>query len=185
MPPEPDNWINRVFDWLDEILSRLQRRCPKCDGALHRTFSFLDKVALYIPIPHTIYATHECDECHAHFRSYRTLTDLFLEASWVGCLLYLGEWKPLALACTITWLITYSLAKDAVSRGMTDTLCAGLLTGVLWVLALVFGNKAFGNFFHEHAVAASPIFVCLLFTPVGIVLVLDRYTNFGLEELEN
>lgn len=185
MTPDPANWINRVFEWLDDILARLQRRCPKCGGSLYRVFSFWDKIALYFPLPHTIYAKHECDDCHARFRSYRTLTDVFLEAAWLGALIYLGEFRMLALACTITWFVVCGLMNKNASRGMTDTLCAGLLTGVLWALALVFGNKAIGQYFHDHTVVTFVPFVLVLFVPVGIVLVLDRYTNFELKEIED
>lgn len=182
--PEPDHWINRMFDRLDEMLARLQRHCPKCGGDLYRVFSFWDKIALYFPLPHTLYAKHTCDRCHRRFRSYRTLTDVFLEAAWIGALLYLGEFRLLALACTITWLVVNGVMDKNVSRGMSDTLCAGLLTGILWALALVFGNKHIGQFFHDHTVLVFVPFVLVLFFPVGIVLVLDRYTNFNLEEID-
>jgi hypothetical protein len=181
MKREVDNWINRVFDGIDAALRRLQKHCPKCGGDLHRKFSLLDRLGLYVPLPHTVYATHQCDRCHALFRSFRSLTDLFLEAAWVSALLYLGEWRPIALACPITWLAVTYVMKDSGNSGY-DTIAAGVLTGVLWLLALVFGNETFRDFFMHHSVIAMPVTVCMLFLPVVIVLVLDRYTTFHLEE---
>src|SRR5437867_4392329 len=102
----PAGWFERYWNSLDDGIRHLQRRCPKCGGELYRRFSFADKIGLFLPFPHTIYARHQCEKCHTWFRSYRTFTDLFLEAAWTSGFAYLGEWKPLALVCPITWLIT-------------------------------------------------------------------------------
>jgi hypothetical protein len=176
-----DHWIDRVFNRIDALLQRLQRHCPKCGGDLHRKFSLLDRIALYLPIPHTLHAAHQCDRCGARFRSWRSLTDLFLEVAWVSALLYLGQWRLLALACPLTWLAVAYILKDSGNSGY-DTIAAGTLTGVLWLLALVFGNPAFREFFFHHSIAVMPVMVFMLFLPVAIVLVLDRYTTFQLEE---
>jgi hypothetical protein len=106
---------------------------------------------------------------------------LFLEAAWLSALLFLGEWKPIALACPITWLVVTYLWKDNQDSSH-DTIAAGVLTGILWLLALVFGNQTFRDFFMNHSVAVMPVVICILFLPVCAVLVLDRYTNFRLRE---
>jgi len=176
------SWFDRLFEKLDAALRRLQRHCPKCGGELHRRFTFLDKIGLYVPLPHTIHAKHECKDCHARFRSFRSLTDLFLELGWLSGLYVLAEFWPLALAGTITWLIISSLLKGSVSRGEADTLAAGIIVGIVWMLALVFGDLERGNYLMSHPAIMVPIMIFLLFGPVWVVLVLDRYTNFHLEE---
>ena len=149
-------WVERACDAVDALLHHLQRHCPKCGGDLYRRFSRLDRIGLYLPLPHTIYATHQCDHCHARFRSLRSLTDLFLEAAWISALLLLGQWRPIALACPITWLVVTYWLKDSGISGH-DTITAGVLTGVLWLLALVFGNEPFRDFFMNHTVAVLPV----------------------------
>ena len=182
MKPAAGRWINRVFDAVDALLRRLQRHCPKCGGDLYRKFSLLDKTGLFLPLPHTIYATHRCDGCQARFRSFRSLTDLFLEAAWVSALLFLGEWRLIALSCPITWLVVAYWMKESGDTSY-DTIAAGALTGVLWLLALVFGNEPFRIFFMNRSMAlVVPVVLCLVLLPVAVVLVLDRYTNFQLQE---
>jgi hypothetical protein len=176
-----DSWFDRLEEGIDAVLHRLQRHCPKCGGCLHRKFSLLDKIGLYIPLPHTIYAKHQCDACHTRFRSFRSLTDLFLEAAWFSALLFLGEYRFIALACPITWLVTSYLMKDSKDSSY-DTIVAGMLTGILWLLALVFGNEPFRNFFFNHSIGAFFALLLMIFTPICVVLALDRYTSFQLRE---
>ena len=78
----------RVLDGMFAIYQRIfglkfERVEPpyKWTGDLHRKFSLLNRIGLYLPLPHAIHATHECDRCHTRFRSFRNLTDLFLQAA--------------------------------------------------------------------------------------------------------
>jgi hypothetical protein len=178
------NWLEIAFDKLDASFARLTRPCPKCGGQLHRTFSLLDKLGLFIPLPHTIYARHQCEQCKTRFRSYRTLTDLFLEGSWVAACAYLGEFRLLALACPATWLICSRLVKDTWTEG-ADTVAAGVLTGVLWLLSLVFGGGMRHAYLLEHNVLMFLLTALLVLGPVWLVLFLDKYTTFGLVECED
>jgi hypothetical protein len=182
MTSEPDNWLNRLSEKIDDALHQLQRHCPKCGGELHRRFSAFDKIGLYLPLPHTIYAKHECERCHTHFRSFRSLTDLFLEAGWVSALFILGEWWAFALAGTITWLILWLFVRDTMSRGEADTVAAGVVMGVVWLLALVFGDLERGRYLTSHPGVMFPLTIFLVLAPTWTVLVLDRYTNFNLKE---
>jgi hypothetical protein len=162
----------------------LIRRCPKCGGQLHRCFSFLDKMGLFIPLPHTIYARHQCEKCAARFRSYRSLTDLFLELSWFSAGVYLGEFRLLALTCPLTWLIASRVMGKSNWDAGNDTIAAGILTGILWFLALIFGGGMRYGHLINHPLLAVPLLCLFIFAPIGIVLVLDRYTTFGLTELD-
>jgi len=184
MKPRKTNWLTRLSDLVDKGLGRLQRRCPKCQGNLHREFSILDKVGLYFPIPHTVHAHHQCARCHARFRSYRTLTDVFLTIAWVSGLVVLGDYWPLALAGTIAWLGTWHFMKGSASRGEADTVSAGVVIAILWVLALVFGDLDRGTYLTEHRLILAAILLVLTVAFVWMVLVLDRYTNFGLKEVD-
>src|SRR5437773_10907466 len=105
MQPNTGSRFDKFCQHMDAALARLQRRCPKCGGGLYRKFSILDKIGLYVPIPHTIYARHQCEQCRTCYRSFRSGTDLFLEISWLSALYLLGELKPLALGCTLTWVV--------------------------------------------------------------------------------
>ena len=180
----PDNWFNRLCDRADVWLHHLERRCPKCGGELHRKFSVLDKIGLYFPVPHTIYAKHICDKCHAKFRSFRGLTDLFLEAGWLAALFILGEWWAFALAGTIAWLIVSSSFKRDAPSGGNDTVGAGVVLGVVWALAMVFGDEERGKYLMSHQVVFFPMQLFFVFAPVCVVLILDRYTYFRLIPLK-
>jgi uncharacterized protein (DUF983 family) len=164
---------------LNRIETALTRRCPNCGGELYRTFSILDKIGLYIPLPHTIYAMHQCERCGTRYRSFRSGTDLFLEVSWLSALLVLGEFKPFALACTATWLVVSVWLKG---EACVDTVAAGVLVGVLWVTAWVFSSPARGDYFSAHPIIMVPTLAVCTLVPVALVLVLDRYTTFGLRE---
>jgi hypothetical protein len=183
MRTEPDHWFSRFCDRVEAELSRLQRHCPKCGGALHRRFSILDKIGLYVPLPHTVYARHECEACHARFRSFRSLTDLFLEAGWLSGLYFLGEFRPLAMAGTITWLVVAIPLKGSLPRGETDTVTAGVVTGIVWLLALVFGDLKRGDYLTRHPLVLFLLTLLFVFGSVWVVLFLDRYTNFRLKEV--
>jgi|GEM_PF-6542438 len=180
----PDNWFNRLCDKADDGLHHLERRCPKCGGALYRQYSVLDKIGLYFPLPHTIYAKHICDGCHAKFRSFRGLTDLFLTVGWLTALFILGEWWPFALAGTIIWLIVSSSFRRGVLAGDMNTVGAGVVLGIVVALALVFGDEERGKYLMSHLAVFFPLLVFLVLAPVCVVLILDRYTYFRLEALE-
>jgi hypothetical protein len=188
MENEPDNWINRTCDKFaakaDVWLHRLERHCPQCGGELQRQYTFLDKVGLYFPLPHTIYAKHTCDKCHARFRSFRGLTDLFLEAGWLSALFILGEWWAFALVGTLTWLIVSSSFKRERLNGSMDSIGAGVVLGVVLALALVFGDEERGKYLMSHFVLFFFILMFLVLAPVCVVLILDRYTYFQLKPLE-
>jgi hypothetical protein len=181
MTPEPDNRFNQFCDKADLWLQRLERRCPKCGGTLYRKYSVLDKIGLYFPLPHTIYAKHICEKCHAKFRSYRGLTDLFLEAGWISSLFILGQWWPLALAGTVTWLIVSSWFRRDILSGDMDAVGAGVILGIVLALALVFGDEERGKFLMDHQIVFFPLLAFLVLAPVCVVLILDRYTYFRLE----
>jgi hypothetical protein len=174
-------WINGAFDRADGLLARLQRHCPRCGGGLERQFSLLDKIGLHLPLPHTIHARHECEQCHARFVSYRPLTDFYLEASWTAAVFLMGELWPIALACPLTWLIASRWCR---SRGLgnQDTILAGCVTAILWILVLVFGDLERGRRLLEHAIVMMPLIILALFVSLGMVLVLDRYTTLGSHE---
>ena len=178
---EPDNWFNGLCDKADVWLHHLERRCPQCGGALYRKYSVLDKIGLYIPLPHTIYAKHICDKCHAKYRSFRGLTDLFLAVGWITTLFILGEWWPFALAGTTTWLIVSSSFRRDTPNGSMDTIAAGVVLGIVIALALVFGDEERGKYLMNHLIVFFPLLLFLIFTPVCVVLILDRYTYFRLE----
>ncbi|HSU54180.1 MAG TPA: hypothetical protein VLT36_08995 [Candidatus Dormibacteraeota bacterium] len=178
------NWFDTAFEKIDQSLAHLGRRCPKCGGALHRRFSLLDKLGLFLPIPHTIYAHHQCELCKTKFRSYRNLTDVLLEASWVGACAYLGDFKLFALVCPLTWLICSGMGKNNWSQG-TDTIMAAVLTGILWLLALVFGGDSKHSYLMEHNVVMFLATFLFVIAPIWVVLVLDKYTTFGLAEEED
>jgi len=110
------------------------------------------------------------------------LTDLFLEVGWISGLFIMGEYWPLAFAGTFTWLIISFLMNSTTSRGEADTLAAGVVTGIVWLLALVFGDMERGEYLMNHTVIMVPTMIFLLFGPTWIVLILDRYTNFRLRE---
>lgn len=188
MENEPDNWINRAGDRLtakaDKWLHHLERRCPKCGGELQRNYSFLDKVGLYLPLPHTLHAKHLCDKCGARYRSFRGLTDLFLEAGWLSALFILGEWWAFALAGTLAWLIVSSSFKGNKANGSMDSVGAGVVLGVVLSLALVFGDEQRGKFLMSHLVLFFATLLFLIFGSVCVVLILDRYTYFRLTPLE-
>jgi hypothetical protein len=184
MTTGPAHWINKLFEMADAGLQKLNRPCPKCGGSLHRRFSLLDKIGLYFPLPHTIYAKHECEQCHAHFRSYRCLTDLFLEAGWLLGLYSLGRYWPLALAGTVTWMVAWFFAGREASRGEFDTVGAGIVLGIVWMLALMFGDMKRGAYLESHSVIMFLLMTFLVIVPPLIVLFLDRYTNFHLEECD-
>lgn len=175
-------WTDSMFNRADATLARLQCRCPKCGGNLDRKFSLLDKVALYIPLPHTIYAYHECERCHTRFRSFLPLTDFYLEGSWSAATFFMGELWPIALACPLTWLVCSWWFKREQLSG-TDTTIAGAITAILWVLALVFGNLDRGGRMLQHPVMMMALTAAVLFTSVGLVLVLNRHTTFKLQEI--
>ena len=181
MRDERDNWFGRLCDKADVWLDHLERRCPKCGGTLYREYSVLDKIGLYFPLPHTIYAKHVCDKCHLRFRSFRGLADLFLEAGWLTALFILGHWWPFALAGTITWLIVGSLFRRDAPNGNTDAIGAGVVLGIVLALALVFGDEERGNFLMSHLIVFFPLLIFLVFAPVCVVLILARYTYFRLE----
>jgi hypothetical protein len=189
MGNEPDNWINRWGDKFeakaDRWLHHLERRCPKCGGELHRKYTFLDKLGLYFPLPHTIYARHLCDKCGAMFRSYCGLTDLFLEAGWLSALFILGEWWAFALAGTLTWLIISSSIRGRQPNGSMDSISAGVILGIVLALALVFGDDARGQFLMNHFILFFFVLLFLVLAPVCVVLILDRYTYFQLKPLEH
>jgi len=171
-----------MFNRADAALARLQCRCPNCGGGLDRKFSLLDKVALYIPLPHTIYAHHECEGCHARFRSFLPLTDFYLEGSWSAATFFMGELWPIALACPLTWVIVSWWSKRE-QLGAADTTMAGVTTGILWTLALVFGNLDRGGRMLQHPVMMMTLTAAVLFASAGLVLVLDRHTTFNLREV--
>lgn len=177
MTTGPNQWPDRLFEKVDAGLRKLERHCPKCGGILHRRFSFLDKVGLYLPLPHTIYAKHVCEKCHTRFRSFRSLTDLFLEAGWLSALYFLGKYWPMALAGTLTWII--------VSGGMYDTVGAGMILGIVWMLALMFGDATIGKYLESHPVVMFLLLVVLVIVPIVIVLFLERYTYFDLKEVDD
>ena len=176
--------VNAAFAVAEAGLTRLQRRCPKCGGDLRRRFSLLDKIALYVPLPHTVRAQHECEECHARFRTFRPLTDFYLEASWSAATWCMGDLWLIALACPISWVVTSWWFKREAG-GNVDTTAAGAMTAVLWVLALVFGNLERGGRLLQHPVGLVLLTAVLLFLSTGIALFLDRYTAFNLREVGN
>ena len=179
-----NSWFDTFFDKIDNSLQRLARHCPKCGGELNRSFSLLDKIGLFLPLPHTIYAHHSCEQCGARFRSYRNLTDLFLEVSWVAACAYLGEFRLLALACPLTWLIaSWILGKQNRFEG-DDTVFAGVLTGVLWLLAIVFGGNLRHASLMNHTILFFLLTLCFVLGPIWLVLALDKYTTFGLKDAE-
>jgi hypothetical protein len=180
MKGERDHWLNRLCDKADAWLHHLERHCPNCGGELYRRFSVLDKIGLYFPLPHTIYAKHNCDKCHATFRSFRGVTDLFLEAGWLAALFILGEWWLFALAGTIAWLVVSSSFRRNTPSGSNDTIGAGVVLGIVWTLALVFGDEERGAYLMGHLVVFFPTVLFFVFAPVCVVLILDRYTYFRL-----
>jgi len=179
------HWLNALFEKLDAHFAHLTRHCPKCGGELHRQFSLLDKIGLFLPMPHTIYSYHRCEECNTRFRSYRNLTDLFLEASWVACCAYLGEFRLLALACPLTWLISVRWIGKATWSNGTDTIAAAVLTGILWILAIVFGGNMKHASILNHTFLFFLLLLALVLLPVWLVLLLDKYTTFGLKDLSS
>lgn len=96
--------------------------------------------------------------------------------------MYLGEYWVLALVCPLTWLIVTHWIK-LPTLGM-NTLVAGMLVGIMWALALVFGNEELASFFFETGLGKFLYFVLLIVlivVPGLLVLFLDRYTTFGLK----
>ena len=137
-------------------------------------------MGLFIPLPHTIYARHRCEKCGSRFRSYRSLTDLFLELSWFSAGAYLGEFRLLALACPLTWLITSRIIGKSDWNEANDTVAAGMLTGILWFLALIFGGRMRYAHLPDHTLLMFLLICLFIFVPILLVLLLDRYTTFGL-----
>ena len=175
-------WFTTFFEKIDSHFANLTRHCPKCGGQLDRQFSLLDKIGLFLPMPHTIYAYHCCEQCGTRFRSYRNLTDLFLEASWISCCAYLGEFRLLALVCPLTWLISARWVGKAGWGSGADTVAAAVLTGILWFIAIVFGGGMKHASILSHSVVSFLLLLALVLLPVWLVLLLDKYTTFGLQE---